>query len=225
VFVMSPEQRRFKWTNTCPMCRRLLWAPHYFRPDGIRISAWTFLSSMDKRTVANCPKCGGTWPVFVLGVSPHKRPTAGAPIQVLGVTETHRSEEPIGTDAHRMGDTSRAVRQTRTFRVTREWNRTVSVGQHDNHGINGSIQFGPNWLAVKASLEQALERTYDFSVSRREEFGEEISVEIEAGADVTIMFTWKRIWQHGLVHVLTGGHRVDVPFRMTVGVTFDQSIQ
>jgi hypothetical protein len=156
--------------------------------------------------------------------------TAGAPvgpsaplpaIQVLGVTETHRSEEPIGTDTRRIDNTSGTGRLTRTIRVTKEWTRMVSLDLHES----GNIIVGVNWLALKASIEQTLEHTYAISVSRREESAEEISVEIEPGADATIILTWKRIWQHGLAHVPAQGRQVNVPFRMAVGVTFDQTIR
>jgi hypothetical protein len=150
------------------------------------------------------------------------RPPAPA-AQILGVTETHRSEEPIGTETRRINNTSGVGRLTRTIRVTKEWTRMVSLDLHTGHSISGSAQIGPNWLALKTNIEQGLEHTYAISATRREEFAEELGVEIEPGADVTVILTWKRIWQHGLVHVLTRGYQSNVPFRMAIGVTFDQS--
>jgi hypothetical protein len=152
-------------------------------------------------------------------------PASPLAVPVLGFTETHRSEEPIGTETRRIDNTSGVGRVTRTIRVTKGWNHTVSLDLHTSDKHSGGGQIGPNWLAVRTSIEQAVERTYDVSVSRREEFTEEVGVEIEPGADVTIIFTWKRIWQHGLAHVLTQGHEKGVPFRMAVGVSFDQAIQ
>jgi hypothetical protein len=115
---------------------------------------------------------------------------------------------------------------TRTVRVTKEWNRMVSLDLHASRSVSGGAQICPDWLvALKTSIEQTLERTYAISVSRREEFAEEFGVEIEPGADVSVILTWKRIWQHGLAHVLTQGRQADVSFRMAVGVTFDQAIR
>lgn len=156
---------------------------------------------------------------------PVRPPASLTAVQVLGVTETHRSEDPIGTETRRIDNTSGAGRLTRTIRVTKEWNRMVSLDLHASHSISGGAQIGPDWLALKTSIEQTLERTYAISVSRREEFAEEIGVEIEPGADVTVILTWKRIWQHGLAHVLTQGRQADMPFRMAVGVTFDQAVR
>jgi hypothetical protein len=111
---------------------------------------------------------------------------------VLAVTETHRSEEPIGTDTRRIGNTSGVGRVTRTIRVTKEWSRMVGLDLYERDAYAAGIIVGPNWLAIKTSIEQSLEHTYAISASRREEFAEEIGVEIEPGADVTVL-TWKRI--------------------------------
>lgn len=64
------------------------------------------------------------------------------------------------------------------------------------------VQIGPDGLAFKTRIEQSLEHAYAISANRREEFFEEIGVEIEADADVTVILTWKRIWQHGVADVL-----------------------
>jgi hypothetical protein len=146
-------------------------------------------------------------------------------VQVLGVTEAQRSEEPIGTDTRKIGNTSGVGRVTRTIRVTKEWSRMVSLDLHERDTGATGTTVGPNWLKLKTSIEQSLEHTYAISISRREEFAEEIGVELESGADVTVVLAWKRIWQHGVAHVLIQGRRVNVPYRMAVGITFDQSIR
>lgn len=143
--------------------------------------------------------------------------------QVLGVTETHRSAESIGTDNLRIDNTLGVGQLTRTIRVAREWSRMVSLDQHASDDVSIGGVVGPNWLALKASIERSLEQTYAISVSRREEFAEEIGVEVKPGADVTVTLAWKRIWQHGVANVLTDGRQAEVEFRMAVGVTFDQS--
>jgi hypothetical protein len=142
-------------------------------------------------------------------------------VQVLGVRETHRSEEPIGTETRRIDNRSGLGRVTRKIRVAEEWSRMVSLDLHESHSVSGGV----DWLAIRASIERCLEHTYHMSVSRREEFTEEIGVEIEPGADVTVVLTWKRIWQHGIAHVLIQGRELNVQFLMVVGVTFDQSIR
>jgi hypothetical protein len=85
---------------------------------------------------------------------------------------------------------------------------------------------GLNWLlSFWASIEQSLSSTYSVSEDRREEFAEEFSVEVEPGTAVTIVLSWKRLWQHAVVHVLVQGHQVEIPFKVAVGITFDQSLE
>jgi hypothetical protein len=156
-------------------------------------------------------------------VSPEP-PAAPQVAQVLGVTETHRSEEPIGTETRRIDNTSGPARVTRTMRVTREWSRTVSLDHTSSDGTSTGAQVGPDWLALRTSVEQSLSQTYSVSTGRREEFVEEISVEVDPGTAVTVVLAWKRLWQHGVVHVLSGGSPVEVPFRLAVGITYDQSM-
>jgi hypothetical protein len=62
------------------------------------------------------------------------------------------------------------------------------------------------------------------SAGPREEFAEEIGITVERGTALAIVLAWKRLWQHGVVHVLSQGRQVDVPFRVAVGITFDQSM-
>jgi hypothetical protein len=144
--------------------------------------------------------------------------------QVLGITEMHRSEESIGTESRRIGNTSGAVRLTRTMRVTREWSRTVNLDLHDTRGSSADTGVGPAWLFLRATVEQSLSRAYTISEDRREEFAEELSVEVEPGAAVTVVLDWKRLWQHGVVHALFQGRQIEIPFCVAIGITFDQSV-
>lgn len=144
--------------------------------------------------------------------------------QVLGVTEMHRSEEPIGTENRRIDNTSGAARLTRTMRVTREWSRMVNLDLHDSRGSSADARVGPAWLSLRTTIEQSLSRTYAISANRREEFAEELSVEVEPGAAVTVVLAWKRLWQHGVAHTLFQGRQIEIPFCVAVGITFDQSV-
>lgn len=155
--------------------------------------------------------------------SPARPQATQEAVQILKVTEMHRSQELIGTESRRIDNTSGSGRLTRTIRVTREWSRMISADLHETNKLSGNAQIGPNWLHLKAAIERGLEQTYTISASSREEFAEEIGIEVGPGADDTVVLTWKRIWQHGLADVLIRGRHVDVPFRVAVGVTFDQS--
>lgn len=168
---------------------------------------------------------GFTPRVILVRTDAHATVSTEQVAQVLGATEMHRSDEPIGTENLRIDNTSSVARLTRTMRITREWSRTVSLDLGSNHGSSADTRVGPAWLALRTTIEQSLSRTYAISENRREEFAEEFSIEVEPGAAVTIVLHWKRLWQHGVVHVLFHGRQVEVPFRVAVGITFDQSLR
>jgi hypothetical protein len=97
---------------------------------------------------------------------------------------------------------------TRTMRVTREWSRMVSQDTNSSQGVAGCGTIGPRWLAPWAGVERSLSQAYSVTENRREEFAEEIGVEVEPGAAVTVVLGWKRSWRHGVVHVLFEGSQV-----------------
>jgi hypothetical protein len=147
-----------------------------------------------------------------------------SPPEVLGTTEMHRSEEPIGTEERRINNTSGAARLTRTMRVTREWSRTISLHHETTHDDSTETTVGPDWLRFQAGIKRHLTLLYEVNKNHREEFAEEFCVEVGPGAEVTVVLAWKRLWQHGVAHALYQGRPIDIPFRVAVGVTFDQSL-
>lgn len=155
--------------------------------------------------------------------SPACPPPEPLAVQVLGFTETHQSVELIGTEKLHVKNASDVGRVTQNFRVTKEWSRMTAADLRETTGLSGGPQIGPNWLQLKANLERGLEHSYGISTSQREEFSGELSVEAEPGMDITVILTWKRIWQHGQADVLIQGRHASVPYRLVVGLTFDQS--
>lgn len=81
------------------------------------------------------------------------------------------------------------------MRLTREWTRTVSLDLESTRSVSAQARIGPSWLVLSSTVEQSLSRTYAVSDSRREEFAEEPSIEVEPGAAVTVVLTWRRLWQ------------------------------
>jgi hypothetical protein len=75
---------------------------------------------MDKRTIASCTKCGGSWPMFET-VSPGMRPSVIATMRVM---ETSRVEEALGQEVRRI-DNSGPASAVRRFKATRRWTRHI----------------------------------------------------------------------------------------------------
>ena len=67
-----------------------------------------------------------------------------------------------------------------------------------------------------------MRRTYSVSEDTKETCREEVSCQVPAHTKLTVVVRWKRIWQHGLVQTAQGAVSLDIPFRVAVGLTFDQ---
>jgi hypothetical protein len=178
----------------------------------IQISIWGKASLVRKhRTVSQPP-------------GPADMATGHGGVDVVGITETHLSEETMGTETRRIDNTSSAARLTRTIRIAKEWTRTYTLDNTATTTRTQDAQIGPGWLTLRRSAEENLARMYSVANGRREEFSEEIGIEVEPGASVSIALTWKRLWQHGTITVGGQHGTVEIPFRVVMGVTFDQSV-
>jgi len=61
------------------------------------------------------------------------------------------------------------------------------------------------------------------SEEAKETYVEEIESEVPAFTKLSLVFRWKRIWQHGVVQLNTSeGDEIRVPYKIVVGITFDQ---
>jgi hypothetical protein len=75
---------------------------------------------------------------------------------------------------------------------------------------------------LKLSSEEKVRRANSLSQDTKETCTEEMSCEVAAYKKLTIAVHWKRIWQHGFVHASQKGTPLQIPFRVAVGMTFDQ---
>lgn len=208
----SPEQRRFASTSNCPRCGRYVVNPRFSLPDGTRISGATLLPLMDKRAVATCPKCGGSWPVFESAAG-----SGAAPVRVV---ETERVDEPIGEEVRRI-DNSGPAGAVRRIRVVRRWARHVEFG--DQHSESSSSVVATSSVlpvGFGAAAHETLGHYFGGGVQDERVFEEEIELSVPPGTTVELVLHWKRVWQLGFV--VGGDPAVRVPFRAVVGLTFDQ---
>src|ERR1700686_629398 len=74
----------------------------------------------------------------------------------------------------------------------------------------------------RLSRRDKLKQTYSVSQGTKETVTEEVGCQVPGHTRTTIVVQWKRIWQHGLVHAERSGVRLHIPFRVAVGLTFDQ---
>jgi hypothetical protein len=99
MFGLSKEQSSFQITSKCPLCNGWPIVPQYFKPNGNRISALTFLALMDREALAECPKCNQQWHVFAASQAKVKQPE-----YEVGLAEINRMEQPIGEEKRVVGN-------------------------------------------------------------------------------------------------------------------------
>lgn len=220
---MSAEQKRFMFTNKCPLCSRYT-LPTYELPDGRKVPWYTYLGSMDRGALARCRRCTQTWPVFAaqqVAVQPAAAPAAG-PTNVE-LIETIRSEDPLGDEIRRI-DNSGAATSVRRLKFSRRWTQRyeVLVDRTERSGSGFDLSAG-GLLRLKAESESAIKRTYGITGESEQTFSEELELTLQPHTAVVLTVHWKRIWQEGVavIHSPTGLARV--PYRAITGVTFDQT--
>lgn len=166
------------------------------RPDEI----WTGLSTLDSEHVRPVP------------------PDGESDLAKYAVTETHRTEEPIGQETRILDNLGNAEPTSRTIRVSREWSRTLEVGSSAATTMKGQLS-AKLPLEITASVEKTLQQTYRLQDTLTQTVSEEVVVRVPGHTRLSLVFDWKQIVQHGVVRQ----GDVEVPFRLVVGVTFDQT--
>lgn len=222
IFSMSEEHRRFLEAGyKCQRCNaRLGPAPvghsttNYYAMDGRRLSAW--LGGAVRADTVECPQCGHRWKLY--GTS------SVAPSSAIEeIVETHRSEEFFGEDRRVIDNSKSSTQLTRNFSVSKQWSKSCQLDFERTQSDGAELTIGAKEVTgLKLSSEEKLRRTYTMSQDTSETCTEEVSCEVPAHKKVTIAVRWKRIWQHGFVRATRNGTPLQIPFRVAVGVNFDQ---
>jgi hypothetical protein len=171
--------------------------------------------------LVECQKCGFRWSIYEKNQSsiPEQK------LEFSGIIETDRSEEIVGVDRRLIDNSKSSSRLTRKFSINREWSKVYSI-EYEKAQVNG-IELGvgvSEAVSVKATSEESIRKKYFTTEESREICSEEVEVEIPASTKLNLAFQWKRIWQHGFI-LLRNEHNEEsrIPFRVVVGITFDQS--
>jgi hypothetical protein len=219
---MSEEHQRFLNISRCRQCDAVLRTAlgivtaNFYAADGRRLTVWS--GAAFRADTAECPKCGHRWKMY--GGSSVAPPSK---IEVLEVTETDRSEEFFGEDRRVIDNSKSSAQLTRNFSFSKEWSKSCHLDVERAQGEGVELSIGAKDTAgVKLSAEEKVRQTYSVSQDAKETCTEEVSCQVEPRAKVTIVVRWKRIWQHGFVEALQDGAPLHIPFRIAVGMTFDQ---
>lgn len=145
--------------------------------------------------------------------------------QLTSITETYRSEEFLGEEQRVIDNSKSTISLTRGFIVSKEWSQSYAVEYEQAHTIGGGFNVGIGDKAgIKIAAEKTLRAQYSISEETRQTYAEEVVLEVPAQTKLRVFFRWKRVWQHGLVTLRDRRSReIEVPFRVVVGLTFDQA--
>jgi hypothetical protein len=223
VFGASDEHRRFLESGYCCQgCGKRLTnilgnlSVNFYTADGRKISLWS--GGAVRSDIAECPKCGHRWSTY--GKAAPNQPPGSETAEIV---ETERREEFFGEDRRVIDNLRSSSRPTRTFSFSKEWSRALHIEAERAAKENAGLSLGAKDVAaLQISSEEVLRRTYSISEDTKESSTEEISCEVPAHRKLTVIVRWKRIWQHGFVVLTRDDITLRVPFRVAVGVTFDQ---
>jgi len=168
---------------------------------------------------AECPKCRYRWKLYGKSAAAPQTPEETA----TEVIEAERSEEVFGEDRRVIDNTRSSSPITRAITFTKEWARTYEIQNEKAQGSGGDITLGiKDAAALKLSAEEKLRTAYSASNQTKETCSEQVTCEVGPRTRLTVVVRWKRLWQHGHILLQRTGEEVRVPFRVVVGVTFDQ---
>jgi len=221
-FGISDEHRKYLSSGyRCPSCTVAnttlgVVVTHFYNAEGKRIAQ--IAGGLLRADTAECPKCNYRWKLY--SKSAPAPPVEDAKLELV---ETDRGEETFGEDRRVIDNTRSSASLTRTITFTKEWSRTCELQSEKAQGASGEFSVGLKDVAgLKIASEQRLRDTYSVSQETKESCSEQVTCNVEPNTKLTVIVRWKRIWQHGYVRVAREGAEIHIPFRVAVGMTFDQ---
>lgn len=176
----------------------------------------------DKGSTATCPKCDATWNVY--GASTPVAPKASSEWRVEEVRETHRFEQPLGTDRQVVDAKDFDSDVTQKLSFSRQWRQSVTIESEKVATQSSGVSLAVLDIAtMEANAETVVRDNYSTEDSSERTSTREVEVTVKGGTAMEVLLHWKKVWQGGVV-VFEGpdGATVEMPFALAVDVTFDQ---
>ncbi|GAA4553775.1 hypothetical protein [Pseudonocardia xishanensis] len=149
--------------------------------------------------------------------------TTNPTVQLAGFVEKSTTYEDIGSESRTLVNASRS-KMSRSFRASREWVRSWHLGDGSKSSDSWKAKVGPGWANLEASVGSELQRTYSITGTEREEYSEEVQVDVAPQSQLVLTLNWKRVWLNGVAQVSQDGSTIEVPYRIARGLTFDQHL-
>ncbi len=239
---LSKEHEMVYSKMKCPLCGQAPIVPKYFDQYDKQIPFKTAYSKMDSLAVAECPKCHQKWSVFsgakagivrqrMSEITVKGDQSKGSQIDIknlnishLNVEETERIEEHLGSEQRLIDNSKSGITVTREFTIGKEWSQSYVIDYDKTTSLGGEIGGGLFSLGTfKSTFQRTVKDHYSISEGTKLTYSEKISLQVKENTKLRVIFQWKRLWQHGFLQISTkNGKEFEVPFRVAIGVTFDQ---
>ena len=144
---------------------------------------------------------------------------------LVEIVEEKYIEEPREEEKRVIDNLRSSVAVTRKLSFSKEWLQSYRIDSENIHAskIEGDTKLGP-FGGVKIVAEEKVRQQYSISESIRKTQNEEVTIEIPPETKVSVSIQWKHLVRTGLVKVSSHfGESFELPFRVTVGITFDQT--
>ncbi|NOS89527.1 MAG: hypothetical protein HOP34_13485 [Methylococcaceae bacterium] len=206
----------------CPQCNERLLGSlgnltlDYYAANMEKFPLWKLAPF--RAEFVGCPKCQYVWKAKA-----NSPATVPAKLAQLHVTETDRVEESLGTDQRLIDNSMSSVSIKRKFTVSKQWTKTYAIDYEKVRAESSGFTLGIDETSFKAGIEESIRKQFSISEEINEVYAEEVEIEVPGFTKLMMLFHWKRIWQCGYIQLSNlHGEDVHLPFRVAVGVTFDQ---
>jgi len=239
---LSKEHEMVYSKMKCPFCGQAPIVPKYFDQNDKQIPFRTAYSKMDSLAVAECPKCHQKWSVFsgakagivrqrMSEITVKGDQSKASQIDIknldiknLNVVETERVEEHLGSEQRLIDNSKSGITVNREFTIGKEWSQSYVIDYDKTTSVGGEIGGSLFSLGtLKSTFQRSIKDHYSISEGTKLTYNEKINLQIQEKTKLRVIFQWKRLWQHGFLQISTNnGKEFEIPFRVAIGVTFDQ---
>ncbi len=220
ILKISKSHALYSMIYRCPISGCWPIIARIYKPDGTRYSFLAGPAFMDRSAVAECPKCNQRWMVAA-GASLPPTPSNLSFIFV----ETDRTEEALGDERRQIDNSKSPVELTRRFTIGREWTQSYTLDREKVRSDHSELKVGGAELpSLTLAAENTLKERYSITSAMKQTYEEEITVVVPQRTSLTLIFHWKRLWQHGKIQAYRADKMLfEMPFKVAVGLTFDQT--
>ncbi|MEM7575298.1 MAG: hypothetical protein AAF433_20490 [Bacteroidota bacterium] len=146
--------------------------------------------------------------------------------RILKFRETSIVYEPDGQETRRIDNSRGNGLVRRRLTITREWKKSINYSTTDIHKKGKQLGLAPQLFSLKTSIDQQLEERYSLSSVESRLFSEELEIEIMPYSEIILRIDWKRVWQEGEIELVDQqGNMLSQPYRVSKGLTFDQTLE